>query len=78
MVLALEHHKAERGLKQKFEKLNLELKVTTESLAKEKARSEELLYQMLPPYVVSKLKNGETNTSQEHPDVTILFSDIVG
>lgn len=56
----------------------MELKEATESLEREKERSESLLYQMLPQPVVSQLKTGSANTSAEHPSVSILFSDIVG
>lgn len=76
-VLALEHHRAERNLKARFEQLNIELQQTSASLAAEKARSEELLYQMLPQNVVQDLKAGRDASSEEFKDVSILFSDIV-
>ena len=44
----------------------------------EKARSEELLYNMLPRPIVQRIADGETLIADRVPAATILFSDIVG
>ena len=91
-VLLAEQRSAEVDLKNQFE-LNLaELKATmvalntsnaalqaaSERLAAEQARSDALLYQMLPRGVADKLRREERVDAVEYDDITILFSDIVG
>ncbi len=46
--------------------------------AKEKKRSDYLLYQMLPKDVATALKNQQTVDPRYYDDVTVYFSDIVG
>ncbi len=48
---------------------------------KEKARldaTESLLQRMLPPSIVARIMNGETNIADYHENISILFADIVG
>ena len=48
---------------------------------KEKARleaTESLLHRMLPPSIVVRMMNGETNIADYHENISILFADIVG
>lgn len=47
-------------------------------LEKEKALSERLLRNVLPPPVAERLKSGETRIADAFPRVTVLFADIVG
>lgn len=49
---------AEANLKERFEKLNQQLKHTTKELVEERARSDRLLHQMLPPEVADSLRHG--------------------
>lgn len=44
----------------------------------EKARTEELLYQLVPKFVADKLKHNEPIIPQLFDGVTVFFSDIVG
>lgn len=44
----------------------------------EQARSEKLLLNILPPSIAERLKNNEAVIADRHPDVTVLFADIVG
>ena len=48
----------------------------TAELMEEKKRSEELLYEMLPRFVVDQLKYGHSVTPEAYEAVTISFSDI--
>ncbi|HEY4057949.1 MAG TPA: adenylate/guanylate cyclase domain-containing protein [Kofleriaceae bacterium] len=47
-------------------------------LDRERARSEQLLLNVLPAPIGQRLKRGEAPIADSFPDVTILFSDIVG
>jgi adenylate cyclase len=44
----------------------------------ERAKSEALLLNILPPSIAERLKNGESVIADSFPEVTILFADIVG
>jgi guanylate cyclase soluble subunit beta len=71
MVLLAEQRSAENELSRRIEVLNLQLE-------EERKRSDRLLYQMLPVGVANSLRTGAKVNAQHHPEVTILFSDIVG
>jgi adenylate cyclase len=49
-----------------------------EALRIEKERSEQLLLNILPKAIVARLHGGEALIADHLPDVTILFSDLVG
>ncbi len=44
----------------------------------EQERSEKLLLNILPQPIAARLKGGEESIAEHHPDVTVLFSDLVG
>ncbi|XP_015754056.1 PREDICTED: atrial natriuretic peptide receptor 1-like [Acropora digitifera] len=50
----------------------------TQQLEEEKAKTDALLYRMLPQSVAEQLKRGEPVTAELFDQVTIFFSDIVG
>ncbi|KAK3795523.1 hypothetical protein RRG08_006145, partial [Elysia crispata] len=50
----------------------------SEQLVEEKARSDSLLYQMLPKTVAQQLKMNQTVAAESYDQVTLCFSDIVG
>ncbi|MBV9287419.1 MAG: response regulator [Hyphomicrobiales bacterium] len=47
-------------------------------LEEEKRRSESLLRNMLPAEIAGRLRSGESNIADHHPEATVLFADIVG
>ncbi len=44
----------------------------------EQARSELLLLNILPKAIAERMKKGETNIADSHPDATVLVADLVG
>ncbi|XP_052061804.1 atrial natriuretic peptide receptor 2-like [Mytilus californianus] len=54
------------------------IKWKTDELAKEKNKTDNLLYQMLPKQIVINLKTGKSSIAEFFNEVTIYFSDIVG
>lgn len=50
----------------------------TAELAAEKAKTDELLYRMLPKSVAEELKRGQPVTAETFDSATLFFSDIVG
>lgn len=48
------------------------------ALAREHARSEQLLLNVLPPLIAQRLKAGDGIIADRYDDVTVLFADIVG
>ncbi len=49
-----------------------------ETLEREQQRSEKLLLNVLPAAIADRLKQGEDSIAESYPEVTVLFSDIVG
>jgi len=47
-------------------------------LEREQQKNEDLLLNILPKSVAERLKHGETMIADSHPDVTVVFADIVG
>ena len=46
-------------------------------LKKEREKSDNLLFNIIPQDIADRLKLGETNVSNKHNDITIIFADIV-
>ena len=53
------------------------LKVKSEELTKEKKKTDNLLYQMLPRKIANNLKMGRSTPAEHFEEVTIYFSDII-
>jgi len=49
-----------------------------DQLKVEQEKSERLLLNILPPPIAERMKQGETNIADSHPDVTVLVADLVG
>ncbi|KXZ51386.1 hypothetical protein GPECTOR_12g348 [Gonium pectorale] len=84
-VLLAEQRQAEADLKERFEKMAVELRLanerleqTTRWLDEERQRSDALLYRMLPADIAADLREGRKVEAINYPEVTILFSDMVG
>ncbi|HEY4179508.1 MAG TPA: adenylate/guanylate cyclase domain-containing protein [Kofleriaceae bacterium] len=58
--------------------LAFEAQLLQAELDRERARSEQLLLNVLPLPIGERLKRGEAPIADAFPDVTILFSDLVG
>ena len=54
------------------------LQAATRELQREKARSDELLLNVLPASIAERLKGGETTIADRLDEVTIVFTDLVG
>ena len=50
----------------------------TRELEEERAKSEALLLNILPKRIIDRLEGGEQTIADRFPDLTVLFSDIVG
>ena len=55
-----------------------QLKKQHEQLAKEQAKTEELLLNILPRSIAQRLRRGEERIADEAPMVSVLFADLVG
>jgi class 3 adenylate cyclase len=55
-----------------------QLKKQHEQLAKEQAKTEELLLNILPRSIAQRLRRGEERIADEAPVVSVLFADLVG
>ena len=61
------------------DKRNLELLVKEKQLLEiEQMKTDKLMLNILPKPIADRLKRGEKNISGSYPEVTILFSDLVG
>ena len=49
-----------------------------DQLQAEQEKSERLLLNILPKAIAERMKKGETNIADSHPDVTVLVADLVG
>jgi adenylate cyclase len=49
-----------------------------DQLLAEQAKSERLLLNALPRPIAERMKQGETNIADQHPDVSVLVADLVG
>ena len=56
----------------------LKTELLMDELKKERNRSEKLLHNILPAAIAERLSNGEETIAEVFPEVTVLFSDIVG
>jgi adenylate cyclase len=64
-----------------FEALGEKVKVSEQALVDlemERTRSEKLLHNILPAAIAERLRQGEETIAEVYPEVTVLFSDIVG
>jgi class 3 adenylate cyclase len=55
-----------------------ELERLYRSVEEERARSERVLYAVLPPRIAERLRQGESPIADFHPELTIVFADLAG
>ncbi|KAK2185784.1 hypothetical protein NP493_222g01034 [Ridgeia piscesae] len=77
LVLLNQQRIAEIDIAKKLDQTMAELKRTSSALEREKAKTEMLLSQMLPPKIAMQLRDGKKVQAEKFRQVTILFSDIV-
>jgi class 3 adenylate cyclase len=53
-------------------------KLLRDQLQAEQEKSERLLLNILPKPIADRMKNGETNIADSHPDTTVLLAELVG
>ena len=54
------------------------VKKLNDLLQAERQKSERLLRNILPRAIAERMKNGETNIAERHPEATLLLADLVG
>jgi len=59
------------------ERIRLQLGQQHELLIQEQNKSEQLLLNVLPPHIAHRLKDKQGLIADAHPDVTVMFADIV-
>ncbi len=78
VILVGEQARAQDGLKRRMDKLKKEVEEGHEAVSKERKKNVSLLQMIFPDEIAEKLWLGKQVDAQSFPEVTILFSDIVG
>lgn len=78
VILVGEQARAQDGLKRRLDKLKMEVEEGHEAVSKERKKNVSLLQLIFPDEIAEKLWQGKQVDAQSFPEVTILFSDIVG
>lgn len=78
VILVGEQARAQDGLKRRMDKLKMEVEEGHEAVSKERKKNVSLLQLIFPDEIAEKLWQGKEVDAQSFPEVTILFSDIVG
>ncbi|XP_070183385.1 guanylate cyclase soluble subunit alpha-2-like [Littorina saxatilis] len=78
VILVGEQTKAQDSLKKRMEQLKHSIMEASKAVEEEKAKNIELLEEIFPPAIATKLWKGESVEPEKVNDVTMLFSDIVG
>ncbi|XP_031618027.1 head-specific guanylate cyclase [Contarinia nasturtii] len=78
VILVGEQTKAQDGLRRRMDKLKNSIEEGNAAVAKERKKNVSLLYLIFPAEIAESLWLGSTIDAKTYPDVTMLFSDIVG
>lgn len=78
VILVGEQTKAQDGLRRRLDKLKSSIEEGNAAVAKERKKNVSLLYLIFPAEIAESLWLGSTIDAKTYPDVTMLFSDIVG
>lgn len=78
ILLVEEQSRAQDGLKRRMDKIRGSIQEANLAVEEERQKNVDLLHLIFPPRVARKLWLGESVEAQQHDQVTLLFSDIVG
>lgn len=78
VILVGEQSRAQDGLKRRMDKLKNSIEEGNIAVTKERKKNVSLLQLIFPAEIAEKLWLGSQIDAQSYPDVTMLFSDIVG
>ncbi|XP_054929748.1 guanylate cyclase soluble subunit alpha-2 isoform X2 [Dermacentor andersoni] len=78
ILLVEEQSRAQDGLKRRMDKIRASIQEANLAVEEERQKNVDLLHLIFPPRVARKLWLGESMEAQQHDQVTLLFSDIVG
>ncbi|CAN8012666.1 unnamed protein product, partial [Ixodes pacificus] len=78
ILLVEEQARAQDGLKRRMDKIRSSIQEANLAVEEERQKNVDLLHLIFPPSVARKLWLGESVEAQQHDQVTLLFSDIVG
>ncbi|CAN8006598.1 unnamed protein product, partial [Ixodes hexagonus] len=78
ILLVEEQARAQDGLKRRMDKIRSSIQEANLAVEEERQKNVDLLHLIFPPRVARKLWLGESVEAQQHDQVTLLFSDIVG
>jgi guanylate cyclase soluble subunit alpha len=78
VILVGEQSRAQDGLKRRMDKLKNSIEEGNVAVSKERKKNVSLLQLIFPAEIAEKLWLDSQIDAQSYPDVTMLFSDIVG
>ncbi|XP_076294819.1 guanylate cyclase 1 soluble subunit alpha 2 [Lasioglossum baleicum] len=78
VILVGEQARAQDGLRRRMDKLKSFIEEASLLVSAEREKNVSLLHLIFPPDIAKRLWLGETIEAKTYPDVTMLFSDIVG
>ncbi|KAL0125997.1 hypothetical protein PUN28_004814 [Cardiocondyla obscurior] len=78
VILVGEQARAQDGLRRRMDKLKSSIEDANLAVDAEREKNVSLLHLIFPPDIAKRLWLGETIEAKTYPDVTMLFSDIVG
>ncbi|XP_055679218.1 head-specific guanylate cyclase [Lutzomyia longipalpis] len=78
VILVGEQARAQDGLRRRMDKLKSSIEEGNAAVTKERKKNVSLLQLIFPAEIAESLWGGATVEAETHPDVTMLFSDIVG
>ncbi|XP_012140812.1 guanylate cyclase 1 soluble subunit alpha 2 isoform X2 [Megachile rotundata] len=78
VILVGEQARAQDGLRRRMDKLKSSIEEANLAVSAEREKNVSLLHLIFPPDIAKRLWLGETIEAKTYPEVTMLFSDIVG
>ncbi|XP_076621195.1 guanylate cyclase 1 soluble subunit alpha 2 isoform X1 [Colletes latitarsis] len=78
VILVGEQARAQDGLRRRMDKLKSSIEEANLAVSAEREKNVSLLHLIFPPDIAKRLWLGESIEAKTYPEVTMLFSDIVG